>query len=123
MDTISGYSGKSYEKNVQRKDSGNLKNGVHGAQPSPKRSGTRPVRCPFLFRAIAKRPAISGSRLGRYARAGQPPGFRQGWVGPGPWDSGVAEPFPVPLALQKAQTANFFYSEEGFQFGCYLLLR
>jgi hypothetical protein len=30
--TISGFSGKSYEKIVQKKDSGNGKNGVHGAR-------------------------------------------------------------------------------------------
>ncbi|MDP3396432.1 MAG: hypothetical protein Q8S57_07195 [Methanoregula sp.] len=41
---------------------------------SPKRSGTRPVRCPFLFRTIVKRHAMTGSRLGRYAEIGQPPG-------------------------------------------------
>jgi len=37
---------------------------------------------PFLFRAIPKQRTINGSRLGRYARAGQPPG--SGGVGPGP---------------------------------------
>ncbi|MFA4849809.1 MAG: hypothetical protein WC626_08795 [Methanoregula sp.] len=42
---------------------------------SPKRSGTCPVRCPFLFRAIVKWHAMTGSGLGRDARAGQPPGF------------------------------------------------
>jgi len=28
MDTISGFSGKSFEKNIQKKDSGNRENGV-----------------------------------------------------------------------------------------------
>jgi len=42
--------------------------------PTPKISGTCPSRCPFLFRPIAKRHAITGSGLDRYARAGQPPG-------------------------------------------------
>jgi hypothetical protein len=32
MDTISGYSGKSYEKIVQKKDPGNRENGVHSAR-------------------------------------------------------------------------------------------
>jgi hypothetical protein len=32
MDTISGFSGKSYEKIVQRKDPGNRENGVHDAR-------------------------------------------------------------------------------------------
>jgi len=32
MDTISCFSGKSYEKIVQKKDPGNRKNGVHGAR-------------------------------------------------------------------------------------------
>jgi hypothetical protein len=32
MDTISGFSGKPYEKCVQKKDPGNRKNGVHGAR-------------------------------------------------------------------------------------------
>lgn len=41
--------------------------------PLPKRSGTCPLRCPFLYRSIAKRPAMAGSGLGRYVRAGQPP--------------------------------------------------
>jgi hypothetical protein len=40
--------------------------------PSPKRSGTYPARCPFLFRASVKRHAMTGSGLGRYARPGQP---------------------------------------------------
>jgi hypothetical protein len=31
MDTILGFSGKSYEKNVLKKDPGNRENGVHGA--------------------------------------------------------------------------------------------
>jgi len=92
MDTISGYSGKSYEKIVQEKDSGNRKNGVHGVRSYtthfPKISGNYPVRCPFIYRAIAKRPAMTGSRLGRYAETGQPPGFGGDRVGPGPSGSG-----------------------------------
>jgi hypothetical protein len=32
MDTISGFTGKSYEKIVQKKDPGNRENGVHGAR-------------------------------------------------------------------------------------------
>jgi hypothetical protein len=32
MDTISCFSGKSYEKIVQKKDPGNRENGVHGAR-------------------------------------------------------------------------------------------
>jgi hypothetical protein len=32
MDTIYGFSGKSYEKIVQEKDPGNRENGVHGAR-------------------------------------------------------------------------------------------
>ena len=32
MDTINGFSGKSYEKIVQEKDPGNRENGVHGAR-------------------------------------------------------------------------------------------
>jgi hypothetical protein len=34
MDTIYGFSGKSYEKIVQKKDPGNRENGVHGARDS-----------------------------------------------------------------------------------------
>ncbi len=30
---------------------------------SPKNSGTCPVRCPLLFRAIVKRPTLTGPRL------------------------------------------------------------
>jgi hypothetical protein len=41
-------------------------------------AGTCTSRCPFLFRTIVKRPAMTGSRLGRYAETGQPPGFRRG---------------------------------------------
>ena len=87
MDTISGYSGKSYEKIVQKKDPGNRENGVHGARNgtahSPKISGTCLSRCPFLFRTIVKRHAMTGSRLGRYVRSGQPPYFSGGGWGPG----------------------------------------
>ena len=36
-----------------------------------------------MFRAIVKRLAMTGSRLDRYARAGQPPGFGGGGWGPG----------------------------------------
>jgi hypothetical protein len=32
MDTISGFSGKSYKEIVQKKDPGNHGNGVHGAR-------------------------------------------------------------------------------------------
>jgi hypothetical protein len=32
MDTIYGFSGKSLEKIVQKKDPGNRENGVHGAR-------------------------------------------------------------------------------------------
>ncbi len=35
-------------------------------------------RCPSLFRIIVKRYAMTGSRLGRYAENGQPPGFSRG---------------------------------------------
>ncbi len=96
MDTISGYSGKSYEKIVQEKDSGNRKNGVHGVRSDtthfPKISGNCPVRCPPLFRAIVKRHAMTGSRLGPYAETGLAPGFRRGWMGPGASGNGGAEP-------------------------------
>ncbi|MFA4824945.1 MAG: hypothetical protein WC593_07270 [Methanoregula sp.] len=37
------------------------------------RSGTCPVRCPFLYRAIVKRHAMTGSGLGCYKETGQPP--------------------------------------------------
>jgi hypothetical protein len=37
MDTISGFSGKSYEKIVQKKDPGNRENGVHGARTTRNR--------------------------------------------------------------------------------------
>ena len=47
---------------------------LSGIAPSPKISGTCPSRCPFMFRAIAKRHTIPGSRLGRYKETGQPPG-------------------------------------------------
>ena len=44
------------------------------AVPPPlKRSGTCPVRCPFLFRAIVKRNAITGSRLNRHEYEASPP--------------------------------------------------
>ncbi|MEI7857593.1 MAG: hypothetical protein WCH85_08840 [Methanomicrobiales archaeon] len=51
-----------------------------GAEPFPvppnlPRFVTCPVRCPFLFRTIVKRHAMTGSRLGRYTETGQPPGF------------------------------------------------
>ncbi|MEI7857529.1 MAG: hypothetical protein WCH85_08510 [Methanomicrobiales archaeon] len=66
-------------------------NGMAGALSrtahTPKRSGTCPVRC-LVFRLIVKRHAMTGSRLGRYARAGQPPG--SGGVGVGPSCFGVA---------------------------------
>jgi hypothetical protein len=39
MDTISGFSGKSYEKIVQKKDPGNRENGVHGARKMIVESG------------------------------------------------------------------------------------
>jgi hypothetical protein len=40
MDTISCFSGKSYEKIVQKKDPGNRENGVHGARkPAPEDPG------------------------------------------------------------------------------------
>jgi len=61
MDTISGYSGKSYEKIVHKKDPGN------DPQCAP--------CAPFMFRTIVKRHAMTGSRLGRYAETGQPPYF------------------------------------------------
>jgi len=50
MDTISGYSGKSYEKNVQRKDPGNRANGVHGARAGkfPGRTLHEKIRNPVL---------------------------------------------------------------------------
>ncbi|MFA4849828.1 MAG: hypothetical protein WC626_08895 [Methanoregula sp.] len=54
---------------------------------SPKRSGTCPSRCPFMFRSIVKRHAMTGSRLGGYAEIRPAPGFRRGRVGPGPSDT------------------------------------
>jgi hypothetical protein len=39
MDTISGFSGKSYEKIVQKKDPGNRENGVHSARKMIVESG------------------------------------------------------------------------------------
>ncbi|MDO8873666.1 MAG: hypothetical protein Q7V05_13200 [Methanoregula sp.] len=54
--------------------------GPSGTAHFTKRSGTCPVRCPFMFRSIVKRHAMTGSRLGRYAETGQPPGFGgDGW--------------------------------------------
>ena len=50
---------------------------LSGTAPSPKHSGTCTSRCPFMFRKIAKRYAMTGSTLVRYARAGQPPGFKR----------------------------------------------
>ncbi len=41
MDTISGFSGKSYEKIVQKKDPGNRENGVHGARTGWNRNHKR----------------------------------------------------------------------------------
>ena len=48
-----------------------------GTIHTPKISGTCTARCKFLFRAIVKRHAMTGSRLGHYAEIGQPPGFRR----------------------------------------------
>ncbi|MDO9034374.1 MAG: hypothetical protein Q7U51_04140 [Methanoregula sp.] len=93
MDTISGYSGKSYEKIVHKKDPGTRENGVHGARNgtahSPKISGTCPVRCPLMFRAIVKRHAMTGLKVGLLRGDRPAPGFRRGRVGPGPSGSGV----------------------------------
>ncbi len=47
-----------------------------------------------MFRAIVKRHAMTGSGLGRYARPGQPPGFRG--VGPGPSGTGELSPPALP---------------------------
>lgn len=72
--TLTQFSGKSYEKTVQKKDPGNdpqcapcapVNVSGTGSNPisivhSPKISGTRTSRYPFMFRAIAKRHAISG---------------------------------------------------------------
>ncbi len=63
----------------------------------PKISDTCPVRCPFLFRPIVKRPAMTGSRLGRLRETGQPPGF--GGVGPGPGNFRATRA-DVPLFLE-----------------------
>ncbi|MFA4849824.1 MAG: hypothetical protein WC626_08875 [Methanoregula sp.] len=52
-----------------------------------------------MYRSIIKRHAMAGSRLDRYARAGQPPGFQTG--GARHSGTGVAEPFPVPLTFSK----------------------
>ncbi|MFA4824938.1 MAG: hypothetical protein WC593_07235 [Methanoregula sp.] len=61
-------------------DSFRISRAHSGTVPSPKISGTCPVRCPFLFRAIVKRHAMAGSRLGRYVETGQPPAFSgDGW--------------------------------------------
>jgi len=87
VDKRYSISGIFYEKSVQKKDPGNrdsfvqlvqisrMSSAPSGTVQSPKRSGTRPVRCLFLFRSIVKRHAMTGSGLGRYARAGQPRGF------------------------------------------------
>ncbi|MDP3565285.1 MAG: hypothetical protein Q8R70_12435 [Methanoregula sp.] len=48
---------------------------LSGTAHIPKSSDTCPSRCPFLYRTIVKRPAMTGSRLGRYAETGQPPGL------------------------------------------------
>jgi hypothetical protein len=69
--------------------------------PSPKISGTRTSRCPLMFRTIVKRPAMTGSRLGRCAETRPAPGFRRGRVGPGPSGSGGADTFPVPITFPK----------------------
>jgi len=78
-------------------------NSAHsGTAHSPKRSGTCPSRCPFMFRVIAKRPTLTCPRLHRHASTRPAPGFWWGRVGPGPSGSGVTEPFPVPFTLPKA---------------------
>ena len=78
--------GKSYEKIVQEKDPGNNPQVARVARNhtahSSKRFVTCPVRCPFVFRPIVKRHAMTGLRLGRYKESGQPPG--SGGVGAGP---------------------------------------
>jgi len=77
--TLTPFSVKSHEKTVHKKDPGNDLQCAPCAPPRSltlaKRSGTCTVRCPFLFRSIAKRHAMTGSGLGRYAETGQPPGF------------------------------------------------
>ena len=91
--TLTPFSGKSYEKIVQKKDPGNRENGVHGARCGTahfsKRFVTCPVRC-LVYRSIVKRPAKTGSRLGRYKESGQPPG--SGGVGAGLAVPGVDQP-------------------------------
>ncbi len=50
-----------------------------GTARSPRIPGT----CPFLFRSIVKRHAMTGSRLDRYAETRPAPGPQRGRVGPG----------------------------------------
>jgi len=70
---------KSYRKKIPEMTL-NVPHVPPGTAHSLKISGTCPVRCPFLFRTIVKRHAMTGSGLGCYARPGQPPGFGgDGW--------------------------------------------
>ena len=71
-----------------------------------KRSGTCPVRCPFLYRPIAKRHTITGSRLGHYAETGQPPGF-----GGGGWGPGRTFPGKFSRSLHKKISRDLFRNE------------
>jgi len=71
----------------------------------PKISGTCPVRCPFLFRSIPKRLAMTGSGLGRYAREASPrvprgggPGRNQEYPGS---KTGLHFIFPQHLLIRK----------------------
>jgi len=82
--TLYLFSGISHEKNVHKKDPGKCWQCAGCA-------GTCPVRC-LVYRAIVKRPAITGSGLGRYAESGPAPGFRRGRVGPDKMRFGMGNP-------------------------------
>ena len=76
--------------------------------PSPKLSITSTSRCPFLFRPIPKRHAMTGSRLGRYVETWPAPGFRRGREGARAFRfrSGRS-PFLVPLTFPKGSVSAF----------------
>ena len=81
---------------------------LFGTAHSPKHSGTCTSRCPFLFRSIVKRPAMTGSKAGPLRGDTASPRVSEGTGGarafPVPeWP----EPFPVPFLLSKGPASEF----------------
>jgi len=79
---------------------------ISGTAHSPKNFGTCTSRCPFVYRSIPKRHAMTGSRLGPLHESRPAPRVSEGW-GPGLPVPELPEPFTVSLTFPKGLSSAF----------------